>query len=79
VLESSGKDEATQRFVEFILQPEAQKYFADETYEYPVLPSVETSHDIVPIDELQPPDIDLSNLTDLEGTLNLLRDTGVLP
>jgi iron(III) transport system substrate-binding protein len=79
VLESSDKDEATQRFVEFLLQPEAQQYFADETYEYPVLPDVETSHDIVPIDELQPPNLDLSDLTDLEGTLNLLRDTGVLP
>jgi iron(III) transport system substrate-binding protein len=79
VLATSDKDEATQRFVEFMLRPESQQYFAEETFEYPVVPSIEASHDIVPIDELQPPDIDLSDLTDLEGTLDLLRDTGVLP
>jgi iron(III) transport system substrate-binding protein len=79
VLATSDKDDATQRFVEFLLQPEAQQYFADETFEYPVVPGIDVSHNIAPIDELQPPDIDLSDLTDLEGTLNLLRETGVLP
>jgi iron(III) transport system substrate-binding protein len=78
VLETTDKREATERFVEFLLQPEAQQYFADETFEYPVMPGIEPSHDIVPIEDLQPPDVDLSDLTDLEGTLNLLRDTGVL-
>jgi iron(III) transport system substrate-binding protein len=79
VLATSNKADATKRFVEFLLEPEAQKYFADDTYEYPVVPGVEVSHDIPPIDELRPPNVSLSDLRDLEGTLSLLRDTGVLP
>jgi iron(III) transport system substrate-binding protein len=79
VLATSDKDESTNRFVEFLLEPESQKYFADDTYEYPIVPGIEVSHDIPPIDELKPPDIGLSDLKDLEGTLSLLRDTGVLP
>ena len=32
-----------------------------------------------PIDSLNPPNVDLSNLTGLVGTLHLLRDVGVVP
>jgi iron(III) transport system substrate-binding protein len=32
----------------------------------------------VPLDELDPPDIDLSRLEDLEGTLKLIENAGVL-
>jgi iron(III) transport system substrate-binding protein len=32
-----------------------------------------------PLDEIDPPDLDLSLLEDLQGTLALLRSSGVLP
>jgi len=34
---------------------------------------------LVPLSEVQPPDIDLSDLSDLNGTLDLLKETGALP
>jgi iron(III) transport system substrate-binding protein len=79
VLSTSDKDDDTSRFVEFMLQPEAQAYFADETFEYPLIEGVPLIEGLVPFEDLHPPDIVLSDLSDLEGTLELLRDTGVLP
>jgi len=39
---------------------------------------VPINEDLVPLSEIETPNIDLSNLDDLEGTLELLRETGVL-
>lgn len=79
ILETSDRPEEAQRFIDFMLSDEAQQYFADETFEYPVIEGVQTHPDLVPLAELDPPDIDLSDLGGLSATLDLLRDTGVLP
>jgi iron(III) transport system substrate-binding protein len=34
---------------------------------------------LTPLEELDPPDIDLGALEDLQGTLRLLQETGALP
>jgi iron(III) transport system substrate-binding protein len=75
---SDSTDDAA-RFLEFMLSEEAQRYFADETYEYPLAAGVEANETLPPLSELEPPQIDLSALSDLEGTQRLLRDTGVIP
>jgi iron(III) transport system substrate-binding protein len=62
----------------FLLSEEAQQYFADETFEYPLVEGIPTNEELVPLSEIETPNIDLSNLDDLEGTLDLLRETGVL-
>jgi iron(III) transport system substrate-binding protein len=64
--------------LDFLLSEEAQQYFADETFEYPLVEGVPINDELVPLSETQTPNIDLSNLDDLEGTLELLRETGVL-
>lgn len=79
ILNSSDKPAQARQFIEFMLSQEAQQYFADETYEYPLIEGVETHPELVPLAELEPPPIDLSDLADLKATLKLLRDTGVLP
>ncbi len=71
------RDEAAE-LVAFLLSDTAQRYFADETYEYPVVASVEANADVPSIDELQPLSIDLGRLEDLKATLALMRDVGVL-
>lgn len=78
ILASSENKEAAQRLLEFLLSDEAQQYFADETYEYPVVDSVEANADLPGLGEIQPPDIDLDDLDDLEGTLAMLREVGAL-
>jgi iron(III) transport system substrate-binding protein len=79
VLDTAGDGDLAERFVDFLLSNEAQAYFADETYEYPLIDGVQVQASLVPLAELEPPSIDLGGLSDLEGTLDLLRDTGVLP
>ena len=78
VLDTAENPEAGREFLEFALSDEAQQYFADETYEYPLVEGVEINEELPPLSDLQSPQIDLSNLDDLGGTLELLQETGVL-
>ncbi len=78
VLSASEQPEAAQRFVEYLLGDEAQAYFAGETKEYPLVEGVEPDPDLPPLAEIGTPDIDLSDLSDLEGTLELLQEVGIL-
>ena len=79
ILEASDNQHTAQEFVDFLLSEPAQQYFTSEIKEYPVAAGVVPEGDLPPIDSLNPPDVDLGNLTDLEGTLDLLRDVGVVP
>ncbi len=79
ILETSDNVPAAERFIEFLLEQEAQQYFSDETFEYPLVEGVEPQAGLVPLADIDVPDLDLSSLSDLEGTLELLRDAGVIP
>jgi iron(III) transport system substrate-binding protein len=70
---------AAENFVEYLLGAEAQQYFAQETHEYPVSAGVAAAGDLPPLNSLDPPLIDLSDLGDLQGTLDLLRGSGAIP
>jgi iron(III) transport system substrate-binding protein len=78
VLESAENPEAAERFLEYTLSGEAQQYFADETYEYPMVEGIELADGLVPLSEIESPNVDLGDLDDLEGTLELMREAGVL-
>ena len=78
VLASSDQSESARQFVDYLLSPNAQQHFANEVYEYPLVAGIQTSPLLTPLSELQTPDIDLSNLDDLEGTLLLLQEVGAL-
>lgn len=78
VLRSAENPQAANSFLQYALSQEAQQYFATETYEYPLVSGVEIDEELVPLDRVGSPDVDLSNLDDLQGTLELLRETGVL-
>jgi len=78
ILSTSQNQDVAQQFVEFLLSEQAQQYFADETYEYPLISGVATNEALPPLDTIQTPDLDLSQLEDLDGTTQLLQDVGVL-
>ncbi|QJQ94987.1 MULTISPECIES: iron ABC transporter substrate-binding protein [Halomonadaceae] len=80
VLESSDNKEAAIDFVRFLLSPAAQQYFTGNVYEYPVTRDVIQNPELEDFDRLLDvsPEIDLDDLDDLEGTLNLLRDAELL-
>jgi iron(III) transport system substrate-binding protein len=81
IVDTAGELEvaAAERLLEFLLSQEGQQYFANETFEYPLVPGITTQVSLQPLSDIEVPDIDLSQLKDLEGTLALLRETGVLP
>ena len=79
ILEASDNKATAQEFVDFLLSEPAQQYFTSDVKEYPVSAGVEPEGDLPPIESLDPPDVDLGSLSDLQGTIDLLREVGVLP
>ena len=79
ILDSSDHAPAAERFIMFLLSTDAQQFFSDETFEYPLVEGVEPQAGLIPLDDIEVPDLDLSSLSDLEGTLDMLRDAGVIP
>jgi iron(III) transport system substrate-binding protein len=78
ILKTAENKEQALNFVSFLLGHEAQEYFAEVTFEYPIDPEVPTAEGLTPLSEIQAPEIDLAQLADLEGTLALLTDVGIL-
>ena len=79
VLAASDRRDDARRLIGFLLGDESQRFFAETNSEYPLAAGVPAGAGLPGIDALRPPPIDLSELADLEGTLALLRSTGVLP
>jgi iron(III) transport system substrate-binding protein len=79
VLDTTDDESLAANFVRHLLSAEAQDYFARETYEYPLVPGVDPIGALPSIDELNPPEnLDLTQLSDLQGTIELLREVGML-
>ncbi|MDL5362457.1 extracellular solute-binding protein [Halalkalicoccus sp. NIPERK01] len=78
VMDASDDHETAVNFIGHWASAEAQEYFATTTWEYPVSPHVEPLDVLPDRDELEPPEIDLNDLADIETTLELLRDLDVL-
>ena len=77
-LNSAENVENAQKFIDFLLSPVAQQYFAGQTYEYPLVEGVKIHRELKPIEELNAVDIDLTDLSDLQGTVKLLTEVGAL-
>ena len=78
ILNTTDQKSDAEKFVAYLLKPEVQTYFAEETKEYPLVQGISASQKQIPLSQLNPPQIDLSKLSDLEGTLSLLQQAGVL-
>jgi iron(III) transport system substrate-binding protein len=79
VLETSEAQEAAFEVVRYLLSEDVQAYFGQnaDALEFPVRDDVE-SPELPSLSEIDPPDVDLSNLEDLRGTLELLQEVGAL-
>lgn len=78
IVDTSRQSAVAERLIAFLLSPEAQRYFARETFEYPLVSGVPADPRLVPLDRIRTPAVDLNHLQALEETLRLLRETGVL-
>jgi iron(III) transport system substrate-binding protein len=78
VLESSDRSDDAQRLIEFLLGEESQRYFANETFEYPLAAGVEPAAGVPPLDEITFHTVDLDELGGgLEATTRLIEQSGL--
>lgn len=80
ILNTAPNAENAQRFIDFLLSTEAQQYFADETFEYPVVEGVAIDPSLPAFSELDAValSISMNDLADLEGTQDLLLELGII-
>ena len=78
VIRGTENEELALNFIRHLLSSEAQEFFATRTFAYPTVPGVQPVGGLPTVDELNPPDINLSELSNTGPTLDLLDETGVL-
>ncbi len=78
VLKTAEHTTEAERFVEYMLGVQAQTYFSEETFEFPLVAGVPSPAGVPSLGSLNPPDLDLSSLSDLRATLELLTDVGLV-
>jgi iron(III) transport system substrate-binding protein len=77
VLAGTDKPEEATRFLNFLLSAEAQRYFSDQTFEYPLVSGVPAASGLPPLASLRSPDYDVDALGGgLERTVELIRSSG---
>lgn len=70
--------EAAQAFLDFLVSPEGQKLFAEQNYEYPLLPGVELHADVQPLDEFRFADVEVAAAAqDFDATFDLIERVGL--
>lgn len=80
VLQTSDQSAAAHRFLQFLQSEEAQSFAANSVNEYPVVSGAEVPDYMVPVDSALglSPEFELERLQEMEPTLDLLRDAGLL-
>lgn len=75
---SQHKDEANE-FIAWLLTAESQSYFANETFEYPLVPGIPANSSLPAIESIPTVDINLSDLaTVLDRATDLVAEAGLL-
>ncbi|HIG75445.1 MAG TPA: extracellular solute-binding protein [Bacteroidetes bacterium] len=80
VLDTSQRQRAARRFVAFLLSPAAQAFAAETTKEVPVTAGAPSPEGFVPFETATnySPKLEVERLRELDETLRLLRDQGLL-
>ena len=79
LLERSDNRELAIQFIKFLLSASGQQFFASQTYEFPLNDQAKPNNLLPALDDITKPSIDLGDLTDLQGTQDLMREVGALP
>lgn len=78
IVRGTQQRELAANFVHHLLTVEAQEFFATRAFGYPVLPGVPPVGGLPTIDQLNPPNVPLAKLANIQPTLRLMREVGVL-
>jgi iron(III) transport system substrate-binding protein len=77
VLAATDRADDAFRFVRHLLGEDAQTHFAQDTKEYPLIDGTAPAEGLPPLNSLQSPEIDLSDLDTLERTLRMIEEAGL--
>ena len=79
ILDVSDNKSSAEKFIKFMTSKVAQQYFASQVYEYPLITDgVKPNRMLKDLELLNKPEIDISQLGDLEATQSLLMEVGAL-
>lgn len=77
ILDTSDNQDLARNFVRHVLSIEGQEFFVETNREYAVIPGVEYGFDHIPsIEDINYPEFDLNQLSDVEPAVDLLREVG---
>lgn len=71
-------DGDAQALIDFLLSQEGQTYFVEQTNEYPMIEGLDGPAGLPALDDLEAPDIDLNDLDDLQRTIEMITEAGLL-
>jgi iron(III) transport system substrate-binding protein len=79
IIASSDNQEEARAFVEYVTGEPGQTYFTENLEEYSVVEGYEVNDELVPLEEIDSPNIDLSDLGGtLDPALELMSEVGLL-
>ena len=70
--------DATLTFIKWLLSKDTQQFFVDTTFEYPLVEGVLPALDLPALADIEKPEINLTSLSSLQATLELLSEVGLL-
>jgi len=77
ILATTDQQRNTERFARFMVSETAQRYFAEDTFEYPLVDGVRRPARLPALDEVIGPQVELGRLgSQLRSTLKLLDEVG---
>jgi iron(III) transport system substrate-binding protein len=77
VLRHAADNPDVRAFVEYLLSEQGQRYFAEQTSEYPMAGDIAGPAGAPALADLQAPDIDLNQLDSLEQTVTMITEAGL--
>lgn len=78
ILEASEKQEVAQELITWLLSESAQRFFADETFEYPLVPGIAPAANIPPASFVGVGSIEFGDLgEELTSTRDMIADAGL--
>ncbi len=78
ILNNGEMDADALEFVRYLLSSDAQDYFVEQTFEYPLVAGVEAPAGLPELEALVNPDLDLADLATLSETQALLAQYGLI-
>jgi iron(III) transport system substrate-binding protein len=67
-----------QALIDYLLSDDGQSYFVEETNEYPMIEGVDAPRGVPSLEELEAPQVNLNDLDDLDQTIRMITDAGLL-